>query len=443
MTDSEKLSEYFKSNKSYRRIMEALLYNFKKYGEVKGNILLSDASASECDVANSIITPKKLFSPPVLKFKMTDFEKGIRNSVYSGADIREVLEIYFGHEIKSNKEKKLSDEQAREKFLQTFENKYYSSPCHKWIKAMISEHKFGYKTLIRELTADSLQAFQLLNYVCKAVNSRSSKITEPIQLAVLSADITGNSHYFDRNTTSGKLLIHALAFLSEISEYKNAEQVREIYSLFSIEPDSISGSVATLGIRLFYSKESEHPAYKVFADTGEICLVSSANLMSVKHADSDSKTVFAVENQMVFSALTDTAVKCRLSLLCTSGQVKSAGFKLMDMLIENNCDIYYAGDFDPEGIQIAQKLLLRYDSDKFHIWRMNVNDYRSIEKSDEEISQTRIKKLEKISSPILKETALMIAECKRAAYQELLIPKMEADMRKYSVFQNKRKYPEL
>ncbi len=254
------------------------------------------------------------------------------------------------------------------------------------------------------------------------------EISEPIPLAVLSAEITGNSHYFDRNTTAGKLLIHALAFLSETSEYKNAEQIKTVYSHFLIEPDSISDVVAAVNIRLFDNNNVQHPAYKIFADTGEICLISAANLMNIRYADSDSKTVFIVENQMVFSALSKTAAISNSALLCTSGQIKSSGLRLIDMLMKNNCDIHYAGDFDPEGIQIAENLLHRYNSDRFHIWRMSAEDYLSIEKSNEEISDQRLKKLEKITSPTLKETALLIAENKKAAYQELLIHKMENDI---------------
>lgn len=373
--------------------MESLLKSYKKYGEVKGNVIISDATESECTAANSIITPKKPFSPPNIRFKLTDFEKGIKSTVYPAADIKELLEIYFGFEIKTNKEKQLSDLQKKQDFQQEFKNKYTNTACYKWLQFMFSEHKFGYNTLIKEFNTDFRQASILLNNTCIAVNSRYDKISEPVQLAVLSAEITGNSHYFDRNTTAGKLLIHALAFLSETPEYKNAEQIKTVYSYFLIEPDSLSNAVAAVNIRLFYSTNVQHPAYKIFADTGEICLISAANLINIRYADSDSKTVFIVENQMVFSALSETATKNNSALLCTSGQIKSAGLKLIDMLMENKCNIYYAGDFDPEGIQIAENLLHRYNSDRFHIWRMAAEDYISIEKSNEEISNQRLKKL--------------------------------------------------
>ncbi len=413
--------------------MKALLYNFEKYGEVKGNIIIKNAEASECDAVNSIISPKKPFSPPLLKFRMSDFENGIHNTRYADADLKEILEIYFHKKIISNKQHRLTEERDKHEFQDLFIRQYNDSPCIKWIKAMFSEYKYGYKTVMKEYSKSTVQAQKLLDYVCQAVNSRYDKISEPIRIAVFSANITGNSHYFDRNTSAGKLLIHALAFLSEIREYNSAEKIKEIYSVFSIEPDSISSATATVGIRIYYSDKSEHPAYKIFADKSEMCLISEANLINIKYADSDTKTVYIVENQMVFSALAEVASECHLSIICTSGQVKTVGLKLIDMLVNNNCDIYYAGDFDPEGIQIADKLFCRYNSDKFHIWRMSCDDYFSIEKSDDKISEQRLKKLLKIKSSYLKEISDLITIDKRIAYQELLIPKMINDMKAHAL----------
>lgn len=74
---------------------------------------------------------------------------------------------------------------------------------------------------------------------------------------------------------------------------------------------------------------SEHSAYKVFADLSKICLISTVNLRSIKYVASDTKTVFIVKNQMVFSVLAEIAFKYKLNLLCTSGQLKSARLKLI------------------------------------------------------------------------------------------------------------------
>ena len=133
---------------------------------------------------------------------------------------------------------------------------------------------------------------------------------------------------------------------------------------------------------------------------------------------------------MVFSELAAAACEHGLSLICTSGQMKYAGIRLIDMLVMSGCEIFYAGDFDPEGLQIADKLLCRYSSGKVHSWRMTPEDYASIAKGDV-ISESRLKKLDSIVSDELKETARLLADTKRAGYQELLIAQMSEDMAKF------------
>lgn len=429
MTDSEKLAEYFRKNKKYNRIMKAVFSSYKKYGQIKGNIILNDASMEECDAMNALISPKTSFLPPVLKFRMSDFEKGIKQTIYRDADFIEVLKIYFKDDMLSNKDKKTLLLKEKENFFLKITGSYENTPCSEWLQGVFKDYKYGYRTFISEYNNSPQKAESIIRNVCKAVNQRNEKNAQPVLLAVMSADITGDPHSFDKDTSTGKLFIHALAFLAGISEYKTSEEIRNIYSLYLVEPDSISGSTASLGIRLYYEDYSEHKAYKAFADMKEIALISSANLLNVKYASSDKKTVFVVENPMVFSALKNIICENNLSLLCTFGQIKASGLKLMDMLIESNCNIYYAGDLDPEGIQIADKLYSRYHSEKFHIWRMSKNDYDTIEKSSDILPEYRLKKIYKTNSPALKNVSECVLENKKAAYQELLISYMKEDLR--------------
>ncbi|MGN0639175.1 MAG: TIGR02679 domain-containing protein [Huintestinicola sp.] len=428
MTDVQECVGYFKARPSYDRIMKELLRIYKSYGALKGNIVLSDASAEECEAANAVVTPKRAFSPPVLKFSAVSFEKGLEKTRFRGVPLRAVVELYFGESIVKNSEKKIISAQNKEAFLTGIADENKDMPCYEWIKSVRDQKKFGYRSIISEYSSSEEEAWQILKNVCAAINKCSEgERAEPVQLAVLSASITGDSHYFDQSNFAGRLLIKGLAYIAGIDEANNGEARKIIYGLFGIEPDNISGAVAAVGIRLYDHDKSEHMGYKVFADSGEICLISSANLSGIGYADSDSGRVYVVENQMVFSALSSTAAAHKLSLLCTSGQMKSAGIKLIDMLVRSGCEILYAGDFDPEGLQIADKLLRRYDNKNVHTWRMSREDYASISKA-EDISESRLKKLRTICSNELREIADELGASGKAAYQELLLPAMKKDM---------------
>ena len=81
--------------------------------------------------------------------------------------------------------------------------------------------------------------------------------------------------------------------------------------------------------------------------------------------------------------------------------------------------VYYAGDLDPEGILIAQKLS-RYYKGEFHYWHMETEDYEKC-KSEEVISPKRMKILERITDDRLKPVVERIKAYGTAGYQEMLM----------------------
>ena len=76
-----------------------------------------------------------------------------------------------------------------------------------------------------------------------------------------------------------------------------------------------------------------------------------------------------------------------------NGQPRLSSIMMLELLARTETKIYYAGDFDPEGILIAQKLKQYYPG-KFSFWHMSAEDYmQSI--SEEAIGKKRLKMLDK------------------------------------------------
>ncbi len=425
MKEAKECADYFRSKAAYDRIMTEIYRNFRKFGKAKGNVVISDASMEECYAANEIVGPKEPFLPPVIKFHVSDFEKGLKKTRFGSADLKDITEIYFGKTIVTRKAVNESSAAIRSAVLNSAREKNAGRLCEEWLCALISQKSFGYKSIAGEINTSPDNAEKILGNVCEAINSREN--AEPVQLAVMSAEITGDPHYFDNTRTAGRLLLKGLAFTAEMPERGCAEDEKKIYGEFGIEPDNISGMTAAVGVRLYRSGMREHPAFKAFADNGEICLISMANLLDICGADADGKTVIAVENPMVFSALSSTAAEHGCGLLCTYGQLKLSGIRLLQMLADSGCKILYAGDFDPEGLQIADRILCRFSEYDVHSWHMTERDYISIEKG-EAISEKRLNKLKSIRSPELVPAAEILAAQKRAAYQELLISQMADDI---------------
>lgn len=423
MNNAESIAEALKRDKRYIRIMEQLKSKFSSYGESRGKILIKNATREECDAASEIICPKVGYEPPELSFTVKAFEKGL--SHYGDVSLKDVLESYYGITLHTNAEQVAERNEKKKAFESRLLSLYKEKPCGKWLSEMFSSRAYGYKTVMAQFGDDPDGAEKLICSVCNAINSRYETDFEPIGLPVLSAEITGNSHYFDQKEAAGKLLISALGFLSGKTG-NSSEEVKEIYFCFGIEPDSITSACAMLGVRLLNDSGEEHRAFKVFADNGEIAMLSAANLTNINSAVCDRKTVFAVENPAVFMALVPIVKQNGFAMICTSGQLKMCVIKLLDMLIKSECSIYYAGDFDPEGLQIADKLISRYKG-YIHIWRMSIDDYLMIDKT-EPISESRMKKIEKLKNEGLRKLGEIIRTEGKAGYQELLINEMAKDI---------------
>ena len=106
-----------------------------------------------------------------------------------------------------------------------------------------------------------------------------------------------------------------------------------------------------------------------------------------------------------------------------NGQPRLAALIALDLLAAAGTGVCYAGDLDPEGLLIGQKLADYYPG-AFCFVGMRAEDYRQ-SMSQESISDRRLKMLERITHPQLAEAAALMRQYRRAGYQELLIQKKQ------------------
>lgn len=412
---------YFKNNRGYKNIFQQMREKWRSYGKISGNIILNNPILEEREAIKKflgIVSDNKK-----IKFKMSDFEKGLKESRFNNVELIELLEEYFQEKIIYQKDEKKIIEEEKIRFFENIREKLkiesiYSEEIKKLLDTIILEKSYLFK-----YGEDNFETERMIFLSLKAVNYLSN-LDERIKIAILGAEIAKSPHYFDRGSIAGNFLIYLLCLLFDIEETKGAENILEVYYKANIEVDSVSNYVACFGIRL-YTKIGEHRAYREFIKNSEEYLVTLSNLSKIEKANSDNKKVFIVENQMVFSYFCECFKNRNISILCTSGQLKTAALILIDMLCKAGCKIYYSGDFDPEGIEIAEKLIQR---DKNIVpWCFSKENYRKAI-SENTISDERLKKLDKIENTYFKELIEEIKKEKKAGYQELLLDKMVKDI---------------
>jgi hypothetical protein len=98
----------------------------------------------------------------------------------------------------------------------------------------------------------------------------------------------------------------------------------------------------------------------------------------------------------------------------------------MDMLAVSDTAFFYSGDFDVNGLLIADRLKNRYGT-RLHLWRMDTDSYR-LSRSNIKISAERIHHLNHVKDKDLIATADCIKITGYAGYQELIYNLLLGDL---------------
>ena len=416
---------YFRENPAFARVMEELRRKYERYGHAAGTVVIRDASAAECEAARGIFgTP---FSAP-LKFKAAQFEEALQTTKFQGVSLKEVLESYFGAEIKTKRER---GEEAQTRYLRMLrETRTDGETSRRWLEALERTNCGASQTLKRALSENEAAARLALQRACQSLDWLERHDGVAVRLAVLSSDAVSDPHALDRGTLCGNLFLQLLRFRHggaslAGTEAGSAEQSDALYYENGILRDSVSSAVTQVGLILEEAETgAEHPAFAAFRMRHEICTLTLANLCRLSSARSPSGKAYVMENEMAFAQLCDDAARFHSPLICASGQPTTAVLRLLDMLSASGTELFYSGDFDGNGISIAARLKRRYP-ENLRLWRMTPDDYRQC-KTDAELTEGSMQLLKGCTG--LENIANVVANDRHVGYQEGLIPLLCADL---------------
>ena len=141
---------------------------------------------------------------------------------------------------------------------------------------------------------------------------------------------------------------------------------------------------------------------------------------SLKRLYACQEQVYVIENPAVFAYCIQKYPN--QTFLCGNGQLRLAVLKTMD-LFSSDTVFYYAGDYDPEGLQIAERLRCRYGK-RVRFWNYSLENYKKY-LSNVKIAENRLAILEKIQSAELQEIKMAMVAERKAAYQEAMLESYE------------------
>ena len=225
-------------------------------------------------------------------------------------------------------------------------------------------------------------------------------IPNKITYLPLYASITSNPHYLDFNTKTSNLFFKILSYILEEKIPVTNEEKIKLLELINVYTDPISNYVITYN--LVYDKKMPFSVMNLNID----------NISNISNVKGKHNKIFVFENPSILNYFKNKDLD--ISIIITSGIPNLAFYKLLEN-INSSTILYYNGDYDPEGLLIADKLNNKYNNIKLFLY--DAKSYFNTNPSVN-ISKNRLHKLELINSEELSLVKKLLLESRKAGYQE-------------------------
>lgn len=418
---------FFKSEFAYKRLFVKFRKKYESLGRIGGNVSIESFPDEELEVIGGFFGLPTDLLRAKKSISIIKFEAQLQETRFENVGLKDLLDAYFGEVIISKKQLQ-AERNARYKAL--LDELTLQYPVLRFWLEFLSEKPAEGRWIVRMAMDNQSQFVTLVGWLAEAMELLPSSAE---RLPMFSQRVAQDPHAFDLHTELGKLLIHALTVRTHQGEReinltvpKSTEAVNELLQQSNIYRDDLLNFVTCAG---FYAETAQgvHPIWLEAVRYQTVQNVPLRELVKLKRVyPAYGKNVWVVENSGVCSTLLD--YEAGIPIISTNGQFKLAALLLLDLLAAEGCTLHYAGDFDPEGLGMAQRLMDRYP-DHVKIWHMDLANYRKT-LPVKELSRDQIEKLNSIENHELLKVAEEMRRIGKAGYQEALVEEMLADLRK-------------
>lgn len=353
------------------------------------------------------------------------WEGTIYQSLVKSTTLFEIVELYFEEPLITKKEKEISFLEHRKRFFAQYKTENHPRDLQRiinWIEGEENKNNrfyLQYKQDMVLLESNLQTASKLL---------KMFPLEKPIYLPMFAAVVTRNPHAFDRDKEQGKFLIYTLQLLTllnkgvTIKSQLNAEEVAELLLNHNILVDDLTNYVTVFNI--FGRNKGGVENGLLSASVNQLASLNLPlrEVIKLEQVLAHNNIIYMVENSNLASYLMSEVINndLNISIVCGNGMLTLATIKFLEVFVNNGGTVFYAGDFDPEGISIAQRLINRL-GDRVNLWCYDLQNYLA-SLSSEEISESRIQQLNSlIKHSTLLEIADEIKRYKLAGYQENIL----------------------
>ena len=415
--------EYFHQSPVWKKVLKGFRKKYSSYGRFGGKVVLKNLKSQDIEELEGFFG-KSFHGQKSVTVSAEKFRQALEASRYKTITPECLLENFFEEPLRGKQEQKLLREREKEKIWQKFLNDYKGTAIERAAELL--------RNIVKDSDSQELAEWdRTMRLGSEMYNHLPYRQDNKLYLAVFAAMLTGNPHAFDNGTVAGNFLYQMIQMDLEIrkikiefSEIFPAYKRQKSYLMAGIMLDDISNYAMLYQVQAVKKDGNLHKGMEGFASEQHIVQVPLAVIAEWESLHCPQDEIYIVENPSVFAVLCgkEKTRNARRAYMCMNGQPRLAGLMVLDLFAKSGIRVYYAGDLDPEGILIAQKLS-QYYKGEFHYWHMETADYEKC-RSEEVISPKRMKILERITDGRLKPVVDRIEEYGTAGYQEMLVEEM-------------------
>ena len=403
---------YFKERRGFDRLFALLKQKYISLNRFSGTVTLKNITEIESkDLSNFF--GMTIEQGSTFKTSFTKIEKKLKETKYSDFTWDELFKNYFEKQIVTKKEKSEMFKKEETLFYQRI-LKQTPEELKSWFETIIQSKNEIFQVFLRKYKKNK-QSFEteLLNLLKIILKTKENN---PTSLTIL-ASTSSNPHFLDLGTPTSNLFFKLTANYYQKKEPKTTIEKIKFLSDLNIYIDTLSNFV------IIYNFKSDSELINTFTKEKQPLNLNLNNILTIGKIDTDLKKVLVFENPSMLPVF----AKYNIPIIISYGNPNFAFYKVIEKLIETKNQIYYNGDFDPEGLVIAANICEKFPQIKLFCYQKE--DYFN-SKSKNLVSESRLKKLDNIKLPELKQIKELLKKEKSSAYQEKNIQNIENYIKK-------------
>jgi uncharacterized protein (TIGR02679 family) len=429
------------------RLLEALYQKYITLGRIGGQVTLRDCRLEERREIASFLN--KAFPPQTaITVRLSDFQQALAASNFA-CDLPELLVALFPDRPHlTNPQRREQRNQAHAQFfdaLTTITQQARPGGGQRWLLAGLHGQEALFRRYKNVSRQEQDQLLSILRMVVQALDHLPQPPTYE-RLAPFATRISGDPHFLDFNTFSGRLFysaLHDLALLEQRIPIEPEDEEQDIqranantqrlllYYDAGLLLDTVSSTIAVYNLVQACDSTGQPDTMLTHAQQ-RILILPLHQLLKWKTLTAASQDIYLFENPQVFEEVVDALQKNASphpTLLCTSGWPSAAAIRLLDTLLETESTLryHYSGDFDVQGLRIAAHLQRRYPRNLV-LWHFTPDAYLSaLHERGGMLSQEEVDSLRHLPDVFAPLVAVMVEQGQRA-YQESVLPLLVGDV---------------